>query len=78
MLKINTMSRTELQNNIIRKVINTNDNQLLDYFKWYLKLRSQTQLYTNKKRFEKTINNERLYFYPIDKVPSNEDVFSRK
>jgi len=70
------MTRIELQNNIIRKVLNTNDNQLLDYLNSILSKGADATLY-KLSDFEKTIINESLSEYRAGKVISNEDVFSR-
>lgn len=74
--KISTMNRTELQNNIIKQVLNTNDNQLLDYLNGILSKGAESTLY-KLSDFEKTIINESLSEYMVGKVISNEDVFSR-
>ena len=70
------MSRTELQNKIIRQVLNTNDYQLLDYLNSILNKGAATTLY-KLSDFEKSIINESLSEYMVGKVVSNEDVFSR-
>ena len=70
------MTRIELQNNIIRQVLNTNDNQLLDYLNSILSKGADATLY-KLSDFEKTIINESLSEYRAGKVISNEDVFSR-
>jgi len=70
------MNRTELQNNIIRQVLNTNDNQLLDYLNGILSKGASSTLY-KLSDFEKTIITESLSEYMIGKVISNEDVFLR-
>ena len=70
------MNRTELQNIIIRQVINTNDNQLLDYLIGILSKRTSSALY-KLSDFEKTVIRESLSEYMTGKVISNEDVFSR-
>jgi hypothetical protein len=70
------MTRIELQNNIIRQVLNTNDSHLLDYLNGILSKGADTTLY-KLSDFEKTIINESLSEYRVGKVISNEDVFSR-
>jgi len=70
------MNRIELQNNIIRQVLNTNDNQLLDYLNGILSKGADSALY-KLSDFEKSIINESLSEYAIGKVISNEDVFSK-
>jgi hypothetical protein len=70
------MTRIELQNNIIRLVLNTNDNQLLDYLNSILSKGANSTLY-KLSDFEKTIINESLSEYKAGKVISNEDVFSK-
>lgn len=70
------MTRIELQNNIIRQVLNTDDNQLLDYLNSILSKRLDSELY-ELTDFEKTIVNESLTAYKVGKVISNEEMFSR-
>jgi hypothetical protein len=70
------MTRIELQNSIIRQVLNTNDNQLLDYLNSILSKGADATLY-KLSDFEKTIINESLSEYRAGKVISNEDVFSK-
>ena len=70
------MNRTELQNSIIRQVLNINDNQLLDYLNSILIKGADSALY-KLSDFEKTIINESLSEYNEGKIISNEDVFSR-
>jgi len=65
-----------LQNNIIRQVLNTDDNQLLDYLNSILSKRLDSELY-ELTDFEKTIVNESLTAYKVGKVISNEEMFSR-
>ncbi len=54
------MSRTELQNNIIRQVLNTNDNQLLDYLNSILSKGADSTLY-KLSTFEKAVINSSCY-----------------
>ncbi len=70
------MTRVELQNNIIRQVLNTNDSQLLDYLNSILTKGAAKALY-KLSDFEKTIIHESLSEYKAGKVISNEDVFSK-
>ena len=70
------MTKTELQNNIIRQGLNTNDSQLLDYLHSILSKGADSTLY-KLTDFEKTIINESLSEYKVGKVISNEEVFSR-
>lgn len=70
------MTKTELQNNIIRQVLNTDDSQLLDYLHGILSKGADSTLY-KLTDFEKTIISESLSDYKAGKVISNEEVFSR-
>lgn len=70
------MNRTELQNNIIRQVLNTDDNQLLDYLNVLLSKGADTALY-KLTDFEKTVVNESLSEYMAGKTISNDEVFSK-
>ena len=70
------MTRIELQNNIIRQVLNTDDNQLLDYINSILSKGAETTLY-KLSDFEKTVINESLSDYNAGKVIPNDDVFSK-
>ena len=70
------MNRTELQNNIIRQVLNINDNKLLDYLNGILNKGADKTLY-KLSNFEKTIIKENLSEYVVGKVISNEDAFLR-
>ena len=70
------MTKSELQNNIIRQVLSTNDKQLLDYLNLILSKGADSTLY-KLSDFEKTIINDSLSEYMHGKVISNEDIFSR-
>lgn len=70
------MNRIELQNNIIRQVLNTNDNQLLDYLNSILNKGTESNLY-KLSDFEKTILKESISDYSLGKVISNDELFSR-
>ncbi len=70
------MNRTELQNSIIRQVLNTSDNQLLDYLNSILIKGSESSLY-KLSDFEKSIVKESISEYSLNKVITNDDLFSR-
>ncbi len=70
------MNRAELQNSIIRQVLNTSDNQLLDYLNSILIKGSESGLY-KLSDFEKSIVKESISEYLLNKVISNDDLFSR-
>jgi hypothetical protein len=70
------MTRIELQNKIIRQVLNTDDNQLLDYLNSILSKGAEATLY-KLSDFEKTVINESLSDYSVGKVIPNDDVFSK-
>ena len=70
------MNRTELQNNIIKQVLNINDDQLLEYLNGILSKGADSILY-KLSDFEKAIINESLSEYKSGKVISNDDMFSR-
>lgn len=70
------MNRIELQNNIIRQVLNTNDNQLLDYLNSILIKGNESNLY-KLSDLEKSVVKESLSDYSLNKVILNDDLFSR-
>jgi len=70
------MNRIELQNNFIRQVLNTNDNQLLDYLNSILSKGNGTNLY-KLSDLEKSVVKESLSDYSLNKVISNDALFSR-
>ena len=70
------MNRIELQNNIIKQVLNINDNQLLEYLNGILNKGTDSILY-KLSDFEKSIINESLSEYQAGKVISNDDLVSR-
>ncbi len=70
------MNRIELQNNIIRQVLNTNDNQLLDYLNSILSKGNESNLY-KLSDLEKSVVKESLSDYSLNKVILNDDLFSR-
>jgi hypothetical protein len=75
-VKNTAMNRAELQNSIIRQVLNTSDNQLLDYLNSILIKGSESGLY-KLSDFEKSIVKESISEYLLNKVISNDDLFSR-
>jgi hypothetical protein len=70
------MNKIELQNNIIKQVLNINDNQLLEYINGILNKGADSILY-KLSDFEKAIINESLAEYKAAKVISNDDVMSK-
>jgi len=70
------MKTTELQNIIIRKILNTNDDYLLEYINNFLATGNPAETY-KLNSFEKRIIQESLTDYENDNVISNEDVFSK-
>ena len=70
------MGTIELQNSIIRKVLNTDDNQLLDYLNQLLNNKENQEIY-RLSDFEKSIISESEADYEAGRVISNEDVISR-
>lgn len=70
------MTRIELQNSIIRQVLNTTDNELLNYLYSILSKGADATLY-KLSDFEKTIINESLSEYKAGKTISNDDVVSK-
>ena len=70
------MKTTELQNIIIRKILNTNDDHLLEYINNFLATGNPAETY-KLNSFEKRIIQESLTDYENDNVISNEDVFSK-
>ncbi len=70
------MKTTELQDSIIQKVMNTNDDQLLDYLDQLLSEGNEKEIY-KLSEFEKSIIYESQANYQSGKVISNDDVFLR-
>ncbi|MGE5394289.1 MAG: hypothetical protein ACM3P1_06045 [Candidatus Saccharibacteria bacterium] len=70
------MDTKDLQNNIIQKVLDTDDNQLLDYLYKLLNNNDNKDLY-QLSEFEKSIISKSLEDYKEGNVVSHEDVISR-
>jgi len=70
------MNTIELQNKLIRKVLNTNDNDLLNYLNGILSQGSSNDYY-KLTEFEKTIISESISEYRDGKTISNDEVFLR-
>jgi len=70
------MKTIELQNNIIRKILNTNDDHLLEYINAFLAADNSGETY-KLNPFEKSIIQESLTDFENNNVISNEDVFSK-
>jgi hypothetical protein len=67
---------TELQNNIIKKVMQSNDEQLLDYLNKLLSNRDEKEIY-KLSEFEKAIITESQIEYRSGKIISNEEIISK-
>ena len=70
------MKTTELQDSIIQKVMNTHDDQLLDYLDQLLSEGNEKEIY-KLSEFEKSIIYESQANYQSGKEISNDDVFLR-
>ena len=71
------MNTIELQNTIIRKILNTKDNQLLDYFNSILTIGEEDSDVYKLSDFEKQVINESLIDYKNGNIISNDDVFTK-
>jgi hypothetical protein len=67
---------TELQNNIIKKVMQSNDEQLLDYLNKLLGNEDEKETY-KLSEFEKAIIAESQIEYRSGKIISNEEIISK-
>lgn len=67
---------TELQNKIIQKVMQSNDEQLLDYLNKILSNESDKEIY-KLSEFEKAIIAESQAEYQSGKMILNEDIISK-
>jgi hypothetical protein len=70
------MKTTELRENIIQKVLQSDDDQLLDYLNQLLSEGSENDIY-KLSELEKKIIAESQAEYQLGKVISNEDIISR-
>ena len=70
------MNTIELQNNIIRKILNTNDDQLLDYLNNILAQGEDSNIYKLNDSERETLQ-ESLADYKNGNVISNDDVFAK-
>lgn len=70
------MKTTELRENIIQKVLQSNDDQLLDYLNQLLSDGSGNEIY-KLSELEKKIITDSQAEYQLGKVISNEDIISR-
>lgn len=72
------MTTVELQNNIIRSILKTDDIQLLDYLNSVLSIavKDKSSLY-KLDDFEKNIIKESLKEYKLGKTLSNDEVFTK-
>ena len=71
------MNTTELQNIIIRKILDTQDKELLSYFNSILAVREKDSEKYKLSDFEKQVINESLTDYQQGNVISNDGVFSK-
>jgi hypothetical protein len=70
------MNRSELQNSIIRQVLKTDDEQLLEYLNSIINKATNSSLY-KLSDFEKNLITESREEYQAGKTISNDDVFAR-
>ena len=70
------MKTTELRKNIIQKVLQSNDDQLLDYLNQLLSEKSEREVY-KLSEFENTIISESQIEYQSGKMILNEEIISR-
>ena len=70
------MKTTELRKNIIQKVLQSNDDQLLDYLNQLLSEKSEREVY-KLSEFENTIISESQNEYQSGKMILNEEIISR-
>ena len=70
------MSTIKLQNNIIRKVLNIKNSQLLEYLHALVSKEQEAEGYRLSK-FEKQVVNESLADYQSGNTMSSEDVFAK-
>ena len=69
------MNTIELQNSLIRKILNTKDFEVLDYFNNMLTAEAQAIYKLNE--YEIEVINESLADYKSGNVISNTDVFAK-
>ena len=70
------MNTIELQNSIIRKILNTKDKLMLDYLNSILEKGENADIY-KLSDFEKKILHESLVDYKKGNLITNDDVFSK-
>ena len=71
------MDTHELQNTIIKKILNTSDKQLLQYFDDLLSIRDKNTEAYKLTDFEKKIISDSLIDYKKGSTVSNKDVFKK-
>lgn len=71
------MNTQELQNSIIRKILNIKDDQFLSYFDKIISVSEKNTEVYELTAFEKQLVNESLEDYKQGKVLSNKDVFNK-
>lgn len=69
------MNTIELQNSLIRKILNTKDFEILDYFNNMLTAETQATYKLNE--FEVQVINESFTDYKNGDIISNTDIFTK-
>ena len=69
------MNTIEIQNSLIRKILNTQDIEILNYF--HSILSSDTQVSYKLNDFETQFINDSLADYENGNIISNDDVFTK-
>ena len=73
--KSNFMNTIEIQNSLIRKILNTQDIEILNYFHTILSADNQGTYKLNN--FETQLINDSLADYENGNIISNDDVFTK-
>ena len=69
------MNTVELQNTIIKKILNTNDSDILKYFNQILS--KENQDFYKLTDFEMQVANESLMDYENSNIITNDEVFAK-
>ena len=69
------MNTIELQNTIIKKILNTNDSDILKYFNQILS--KENQDFYKLTDFEMQVANESLMDYENSNIITNDEVFAK-
>ena len=69
------MNALEIQNSIIRKILNTQDIEILNYLNNILSFETQNSYKLNE--FENKVINDSLADYENGDILSNDDVFNK-